>query len=184
MIDPEIDNELRPVLNSGEKLLWTDKPKKGVVFRNSDIFLIPFSLLWGGFSVFWETGVVSSGAPLFMILFGIPFVFVGLYITIGRFFIDSQKRATTVYGITGERIIIKSGIFSRSITSLNIRTLSDVTLNQKSDGSGTIVLGAVNPRYSMFQGAAWPGVNQAPMLEMIPDVHTVYNKIMDLQRQK
>ena len=141
MINYEIENELRPDLSSDEKLIWTGKPKTGIVFRSSDVFLIPFSLFWAGFAVFWETSVLATDAPFFFKLWGIPFVLVGLYITVGRFFLDAKKRANTIYGITNDRIIIKTGLFSREIKSLNIRTLSDITINQKADNSGTITLG-------------------------------------------
>ena len=184
MTNYEIENELRNTLSSDEKLIWTGKPKTGIIFRSSDALLIPFSLLWGGFALFWETSVITTGAPFFFKLWGIPFVLVGLYITIGRFFVDAKKRANTIYGITHDRIIIKSGIFSQDIKSLNIRTLSDITINQKADNSGTITLGPTDFRYSMMQGIEWPGNKQAPRLEFIDDVKNVYDKIIALQRQK
>jgi len=182
MINFDLEQELRPNLSPGEKLLWTGKPKTGIVFRRSDLFLIPFSLLWGGFALFWETTVITTGAPWFFKLWGIPFVLVGLYIIVGRFFLDAKKRANTIYGLTPDRIIIRSGIFYKDIKSLNIRTLSDITMNQKADNSGTIILGPVNPRYSMMQGMEWPGAKQPPMLEFIDDVKSVYDKIIALQR--
>lgn len=184
MTNHDIENELRPNLSSDEKLIWTGRPKTGIVFRGSDIFLIPFSLLWAGFAFFWEITVVTSGAPFFFKLWGIPFVLVGLYITVGRFFVDARKRANTVYGITSDRIIIKSGIFSSEVKSLNIKTLSDITLHQKADNSGTITLGPTDYRHSMMQGMDWPGVAQPPRFEFIQDVKSVYNKIIELQRQK
>ena len=184
MTNYDIENELRENLSSGEKLIWAGKPKTGILLRSSDTFLIPFSLLWGGFSVFWETSVITTDATVFFKLWGIPFVLVGIYITIGRFFIDAKKRANTIYGITTDRIIIKSGIFSSEIKSLNIKTLSDITINQKSDNSGTITLGPSGMRYSMMQGVEWQGTKQPPRLEFIEDVKSVYDKIIDLQRQK
>src|SRR5512145_2674932 len=104
MTNYDIENELRPNLSSDAKLIWTGKPKTGIVFRGSDAFLIPFSLLWGGFAVFWETNVIATGAPFFFKLWGIPFVLVGLYLTVGRFFFDAKKRANTIYGLTSDRI--------------------------------------------------------------------------------
>ncbi|MFD2783849.1 PH domain-containing protein [Hymenobacter rubripertinctus] len=184
MTNYDIENELKSNLISDEKLIWTGKPKTGIVFRSSDAFLIPFSLRWGGFAVFWETSVLATGAPFPFALFGIPFILVGLYITVGRFFLDAKKRANTIYGITPDRIIIKTGIFSMEIKSLNIRTLSDVTINQKADNSGTITLGPTDFRYAMMQGMEWPGANQPPRLELIEDVKSVYDKIINLQRQK
>jgi hypothetical protein len=183
MIDLDLEQELGPNLNAGEKLVWVGKPKGGIVFRRSDIFLIPFSLFWCGFIVFWETSVIESGAPFFFCLFGIPFMFAGLYISIGRFMIDSKKRNKTVYGLTKDRIIILSGLFSRDFKSLNIKALPDLTLNQKEDGSGTITLGVGDLRSSMMQGMDWPGMKQPPRLEFIEHVQEVYSKIIAFQQQ-
>lgn len=83
-------------LEAGESLLWSGQPRKGIVFRSSDIFLIPFSVMWGGFAIFWETSVLSiahksdQAASLFMSLWGIPFVLVGLYLCS---FVSSSMRA-------------------------------------------------------------------------------------------
>lgn len=184
MTNFDLEEELRPVLSSGEKLIWTGKPKPGIIFRSSDVFMIPFSLLWGGFALFWESSVFATGGPFFFKLWGIPFVLVGLYVIFGRFFVDARKRANTIYGLTSDRIIIKSGLFRREIKSLNIRTLSDVTLIQKPDNSGTITFGPTDIRYSMMQGMEWPGIKQPPRLEFIEDAKEIYNKIIDLQRQK
>ena len=46
--DPEY--ELRTLLDTNEKLVWSGYPRKGLIFRTADIFLIPFSLLWCGFA--------------------------------------------------------------------------------------------------------------------------------------
>ena len=184
MTNYEIENELRSNLSTGEKLIWTGKPKTGIMFRSTDAFHIPFSLLWCGFAIFWESNAIKTDGDYFFMLWGIPFVLVGLYITIGRFFIDAKKRANTIYGITPDRIIIKSGIFSSEITSLNIKTLTDITINQKSDNSGTLTLGPTDIRSSMMQGMEWPGIKQPLRLEFIEDVKSVYDKIIDLQRQK
>lgn len=181
MLDYNIENELRPHLISGEKISWTGRPKAGIIFRASDAFLIPFSLLWCGFVIFWESTVVFTNAPLLFKIWGIPFVAAGLYITVGRFFIDAKKRAGTIYGLTGDRVIIMSGIFRRDVSTFNIRSLSNISYNQKADGSGTITLGTPDPRYAMMQGLVWPGVKQPPKLELIDDVKSVYEKIIAIQ---
>jgi hypothetical protein len=184
MTNYDIEAELRPHLSSGERFLWTGKPKTGIVFRSSDIIMIPFSLFWAGFAVVWESMVIVMGAPFIFKIWGIPFVLVGLYITIGRFFADAVNRANTRYGLTQERIIIKSGIFKSEIKSLNIKSLSDITLNQKPDNSGTITLGPVNNRIVMMPGKEWNTATQPPCLEFIDDVREVYDKILRLQSQQ
>jgi len=96
-------------LNPGEQLLWWGRPKTGLLFRKADIFIIPFSLLWCGFSVFWVYLALSYDAPMYFVLFGIPFVVIGLFLVFGRFFIDAWMRERTYYGITEKRIIRVTG---------------------------------------------------------------------------
>lgn len=176
-----IATELQQYLDTNEKLIWAGQPKKGVVFRTFDIFLIPFSLLWSGFAVFWV--VMAAKTSIAFAMFGIPFVVVGLILVIGRFFLDSKQRDGTYYGLTEERIIIKTGLFKKTIKSLNIRALSDIEYTEKSDGSGTINIGPKNPFTMPGNGMDWwPGVKFNPSLDMIQDVKKVYSKIIELQK--
>jgi len=183
MVDFEIEQELQPDLDKDEKLIWAGRPKAGILFRSSDIFMIPFSILWCSFAFFWEGGVMNIHAPFFFKLWGIPFVCIGLYMVFGRFIADAKKRKNTIYGITNSRIIIKSGIFSQELKSLNIRTISDISISKKSDGTGTILLGPTDLRYAMMGGMDWPGVKQPPKLDSIDDAKEVYDLLVKLQRQ-
>ena len=178
-----LNYELKQHLDSGEELLWTGQPKHGIVFRTADIFMIPFSLLWCGFAIFWV--IMASQGSIFFAMFGIPFVIIGLIFVFGRFIIEAKQRENTVYGITKDRIIIKSGVFSKSIKSLNIRTLSDIEYNEKNNGIGTISVGPKNPMMGMWGNGMnwWPGMKSTPSLQLIPDVRKVYNQIIELQRQ-
>src|SRR5260370_29685437 len=75
---------VEPELTSGESVMWAGQPKTSVIFHKEDAFLIPFSLLWGGFAIFWEASVSGMwGAPTngrwsFGILWGIPFVLIAI----------------------------------------------------------------------------------------------------------
>lgn len=176
-------------LDGNERLIWTGQPKRGVIFRSSDIFMVPFSIMWGGFALFWETTALieffraGSNMPIIFPLFGIPFVIVGIYIMAGRFWIDAKRREGTYYGLTDKRIIIISGILSRKIKSLNLRTLRDVSVSEKSNGTGTVTFGPTNPMSWWFGGLHWPGMSLSPSFEMINEAKNVYEKICESQEK-
>jgi hypothetical protein len=179
-----ISSTIQSKLKSGERLLWNGKPQGGIRFRSSDAFLIPFSLMWGGFAVSWEVSVILSSAPFFFKLWGIPFVLAGIYIIFGRFIVDAKNRDKTIYAVTNQRIIIISALFGRKIKSLNLRTLPELTLNEKSDGSGTITFGSTSA-FNVWGNPSWPGTaqTQVPSFEMINNARQVYNTIQAVQQQ-
>ncbi len=178
--------EMAALLDSRESLLWSGIPRQGLLFRNDDVFMIPFSLLWGGFAFFWEWSVLRSNAPIFFALWGVPFVLVGLYVIVGRFFVDARLRANTMYGLTNHRVVILSGLFSRSTTSLSLRTLTQVTLKERSDRTGTILLARPLPYSSWSSGMRWTwmgwGQYATPAFEMIPEAKHVHDQLLNAQR--
>jgi len=190
----ECEQVIQKELGSHERLIWVGRPKQGIMLRPNDIFLIPFSILWGGFAIFWEVMALTSvlkgaekGGPTVLIfpIFGIPFVIVGLYLIFGRFIVDAKQRGNTYYGVTNERIIIVSGLFSKKVKSLNIKTLSDIALTEKANRYGTISFGPTNPFNWWYAGCFWPGIgNIPPMFEMIPNVKEVYDEIRKIQDDK
>ncbi len=186
MIDFDSENELRPCLVAGERLVWTGRPKTGILLRPSDKFMIPFSIMWGGFALVWEASVIIMDAPILFMLWGIPFVLVGLYLMIGRFFVDVSKRKRTFYGLTEDRIIIKSGQGGSGTKSFTIKNLTEIEFSEKKDGSGTIMFGPAGqteePRTS--KSINFNGMNRGNGFEFIEDVKSVYEIILGLQRRK
>ncbi|KKM24457.1 hypothetical protein LCGC14_1604910 [marine sediment metagenome] len=194
------EDVIRPHLDAREELLWSGRPVQGIRLRGQDVFLIPFSLLWGGFAIFWEAMALGmffaaaaadgNGAPsvvrIIFPLFGLPFVLIGLYLIIGRFFVDAKRRARTFWGVTKDRIIIVSGLFSQKVTSLNLSTVSDLSMTQKRDGSGSITFGPTHPMAAMLRGTSWPGMgtSASSSFDLVPDVAEPYRIIRDAQGQK
>jgi hypothetical protein len=173
-------------LSPNERLLWSGRPRQGFFFRKSDALMIPFSLMWGGFAIFWNAGVWFSDAPIFFRLWGIPFLVVGLYMILGRFFVDVRQRKKTFYGITNERIIIISGLFNQSVKSLSLQTLTDITMEEFANGLGTITFGTPNTA-NEYGNNNFPfnKKNEAivPNFEQIPQVKNVYEIIRNAQKQ-
>jgi hypothetical protein len=112
-------------------------------------------------------------------------VLVGLYITVGRFFIDARERSRTVYAVTDERVLIVSGKDGNHVRSLDLRTLSNVSLQRNMQGVGTITFGPEHPAYVRSAGGmqGWPGAYTTPRFERIPDAKTVYDLIREAQKR-
>ena len=179
-----VDQILSSELSRSEKLLWCGRPRQGVYLGPRDAAFIPFSLLWGGFAILWEVNAVTSNAPFFFDLWGIPFVLIGLYLIAGRFFVDAKRRSRTYYGVTNERVIIVSGIFSRTVKSLQLRTLSDVSLSEGNNGMGTITFGPTTAQWWVGAGG-WPGSptkNLPPSFESICDARSAFDQIRGAQK--
>ena len=185
MRPPADASALNAELGSGERLLWWGQPKQGLVFRASEWFMTPFSLMWGGFAIFWEWQVMKSGAPPFFVLWGIPFVLIGLHLIFGRFFLEAKQRERTFYGVTNERVLIITGLLGRKVKSLSLRNLSDLSLSEGADGEGSISFGGGSPFASWFSGfGGWPGMEayMGPRFDLIANAKSVYNTIRDAQR--
>ena len=182
MTTEQAEREITTQLESGERLVWSGMPPQGLLLRGSDVFLIPFSLLWCGFAIVWETGVLMSKAPLFFALWGVPFVLIGVYFVAGRFVVDARQRSRTAYGVTDRRVIITSGLLSRNVKSLMLKTLTDVTLSERTDGTGTITFGPTHPMARWYGGAAWAGsgMYMSTSFESIPHARDVYAKLRGL----
>lgn len=191
-MDQTAGEAVGPALDAGEKLLWAGVPQQGIVFRGSDLLMVPFSLLWAGFAVFWEYMAlfpmhhVREAGPFDIVfpLFGLPFVGIGLYMVVGRFFVEAKLRSKTFYGLTDQRVIILSGLFKRTEKSLNIKTLNELSFAERADGSGTITFGTPNPM--AFMVVSNPLMNRSaattPQFDRINDAKSVYGLIRAQQK--
>jgi len=188
MLYQSAEDAVRSCLESNEKLLWSGKPATGIRLRPADAAMIPFSIFWTGFAVFWEImacsalwakGAAKEAGWFFWIfpLWGIPFILIGLYLLFGRFWTDAKQRENTSYGITDRRVIMIAGLWNQKVRSLDLKSLSDFTMTQRSDGSGNITMASLNPLLQLMGNPRLSGTsNQTamPTLEMIPDVARVY----------
>jgi hypothetical protein len=132
------DNPLRDK-TMGESILWEGKPAAtfGSILNLGDLFLIPFSILWTGFAVFWMASAYMMGAPILFTLFGTPFVLVGVYMVFGRFISAYLSIRGTYYLLTDRRVLIQAGL-SKAYTSFGLDQLGPLTVSAGSDGSGSI----------------------------------------------
>lgn len=171
-----------------ERLLWAGRPAQGVRFEAADAFTIPFSLFWGGFAIYWEVTVILSGAPVFLVIWGIPFVAMGLYLIAGRFFVDARRRARTFYGLTDRRAIFVVAGASSRVSSIDLHGPEPVQLSEGRGGRGTIAFGGAQAGYGwkIFFGrmplrTGWES-DASPRFEGIADARAVYERLREAQR--
>jgi hypothetical protein len=179
----ESGRELAQYLGIGEELVWSGTPRRGFMLRGCDMFLIPFSIIWGG-GVFLGA-IFSFHNPDFLFkINGIVCIVFGLYLLIGRFVYDAVRREKTVYGLTKDRIIIKSGLITPTVISIPVADLKVIMLIEKGNGKGNIVLDNDLANSDIFRSLALPGSGKriAPALESLPDAEKVYQLILDLQK--
>ena len=165
----------RPYLTPGEIILWRGKPEKGHLLCGQDAFLIPFSIVWCGFAIFWfVTALINTPFPF--ALFGVPFVCVGLYMSVGRFFDTISLRKNTAYIITNQKIIRKR---RKKIDMLHTRNLPPIQVTARTDGTGTIRFGDA---HYYFHQHNWDGYDRTLFaLDNIPDVARVQKILLSIE---
>jgi hypothetical protein len=160
-----------------ETVRWTGAPPTGFLWRTTDLVLLPFSLMWGGFALFWESMVFSAGAPLVMVLFGVPFVCVGVYLIAGRFLWDANVRARTQYAVTDRAAYVVISGFQGSVRRYAGSALAEVRVERKDDGSGTLRFGPADASARGQWYASRSALAPQNAFEAIRDVDHAYDAI-------
>jgi hypothetical protein len=168
------------LLIDGETVVWSGRPAQGLPFTSRDWLLIPFSLLWCGFTIFWETTVLSlPEAPLFMKLFGAAFVLIGLYFVAGRFLLDAWVRSGTQYAVTNKRVLIARSWPFAKFTALSLDRLPETSLVERANGRGTILSGqAISNSWRGNSFSSWtPSLDPKPAFIGIENARSVFEQL-------
>lgn len=185
---------IREELLDGETIEWTGQPTLSLILDNADIFLIPFSLIWGGFWIFLVIRALignGHGSPesVFTVLWGIPFFLVSQYLIWGRYFYKTWKKKRTYYAVTNKRVLIV--IQSMREKSLHAAYIKDIRAINKSvgkDGIGTIEFGNSNGMAGQMENyglGCWAHqyVPAPPAFYDIHDANIVYELVNRLRNE-
>ena len=191
VIDPHASSKMQRELLPGESLYWAGTPNPQVIFHTDDWYVVPFSLLWGGFAIFWEAGVLGYGwtgsrtgdSSTFMAIWGIPFIVVGQYMIWGRFLYDAWLKRRTYYAITNRRVLVKQEGWKRKVSATFLESLPSIT--QEGHRTGTLWFG---PKYPVIAGRGQKtreisrfGVGDVPTFADVDDVDEIYKLVTDLR---
>jgi hypothetical protein len=178
----------RPELAPGETIVWAGKANPRIILHQEDWLAVPFSLLWGGFALFWLLGAsgiwdVSGHQHQFAwfgVVFGAPFVLVGQYMIWGRFLFSQWLKRRTFYALTNRRaIVVRKTFLGPSAASASFNNLSMVDKLVRADGIGILCFGG---RIWTIRrcGTSWQAWPHPPMFRDIDNADRVYQTAMRL----
>ena len=131
-----MENELKALVGTNEKILYEGKPdKKTFIFESVFNPMLPFALIWGiidfgiiGFSIFGAA--VDDRSFLYFI---IPFMLLHLmpvWLYLGGVLLTRRKYKNTYYIVTDRAVYISSGTFRKNYFNKPFAELSHVDLHR------------------------------------------------------
>ena len=183
---------VQPDLAPGETIAWSGQPNPRVIFHKEDLFLIPFSLLWGGFAIFWEAGVsgfwgngTRGGGWILGMIWGVPFVLVGQYLIWGRFVYDAWLKRCTYCAVTNRRVLVIQNAWGRKMVGAYLESLPTLTKEARDSGSGTLRFSSNVPLFARRGWGPWNPMSagDAPIFHDIDDLDHVYRLVSDLRER-
>ncbi|HEX4437891.1 MAG TPA: hypothetical protein VH061_13960 [Solirubrobacteraceae bacterium] len=166
-IDADGQARLSRELAPGERLLWSGRPAGNPWLCPQDLVLLPFSVAWTSIAIIFEVaalGARSNHTSVFAVLWGIPFVALGLYLIVGRLFVRRRIRADTLYALTDRRAIVVSRSWrgGERASSIWLGSYPPVERRPQRNGTATLWIGPQGPGQRLLGGEpAWPLLGMA-----------------------
>jgi hypothetical protein len=118
------------------------------------------------------------------VLWGVPFVVIGLYPMVGRLFARRWIRERTLYALTDQRALSMVPAWPRGVRSTSVWLGSHPAVEKRTGrgGEGTLLIGSV-PRANRWLTSepGWPGARAAAanavVFADVADVEDVYSRI-------
>ncbi|MDQ5823846.1 MAG: hypothetical protein M3441_06475 [Chloroflexota bacterium] len=145
------DLDLASELWVGERVLWRGKPvREAFVWRTWPLSVFGGLLLAAVIAFFGV--VLTSEAPGWLALWGVPFGLAALYMLGGHFVLTHREWDNTEYLVTHSRVLIRHGIFTPRLTSYSLGSLPHTQVVMHGDDIGNV----------MFKGPFGHGYGPAP----------------------
>ena len=150
MDDLDVYDFCKSYLIEDEYVLWKGRPDKGNWINGSDVAMSLFGIMWLGFCAPFIRSILLLPS-IMMIIWFIPFLFIGVYMALGKFIQKMYLRNKTFYVITNKKLMIKSG---RRIQMYNGKDLPPMEIKIHKNGNGTILFSEMidrgRRRYRMY----------------------------------
>ena len=134
---------IRPVLSSGEQILWNGKPNKKAFVASHSLTMMPIAIIWLCLDLtFILKTIRADGLELFTLGF-FALHLMPVWIWLGSMITAPKRWRNTNYYVTNRRIIIQGGFWAVNEKSLffkDIRSVQNrVGIFDKLFGTGSIL---------------------------------------------
>ncbi len=129
-------------LDESETIRWEGRPApRAFTFRNWKHSLVGFLLLV--LALFWESVGLQLKAvydtPL-VFWAPIPFILVGLYLSIGHLFLARIEWEKVYYAVTDRQVLVQKGLFRRRVEQMSLADLTYFRVRPLGAELGTVQL--------------------------------------------
>ena len=128
------NNEIKEKYFKGDKLLWEGAPNKVPYFTKADFWLVPFSIVFGGFLLAYaiiSAIMMLAGQGILFSLVGITFLLLGTYVIFIRLWYRKKRISRQVYFVTDKRVFGFDTMRDDVLFDILLRD-TDLTLGDKS----------------------------------------------------
>lgn len=168
-------------LESGERLLWTGKPRQGLRLRGATLRNLPGSVIWAIVAVFFAASMWRDGASVSSFAMAVALVGFALYTTVGRIALDAWLRSRTRYAVTDRRVLIIEGGAQPAIQSVDLTPTTPIGADLRDDGSGTLTF-VGSQLAPVGRGGRRTRRRPPPAFDDIPDAQQAYAVIQQVMR--
>lgn len=122
-------------MTPGEYVLWRGHPEKGNTFTAASAIRALFSLGVLAFCLVWEITAFRQGNSVIMMVFGLPFIAVGLFMLWSSTLRGPYLRNKTFYVITNKKLMLKEG---KNIRFCDGHRLPPMQVKEHRNGNATL----------------------------------------------
>ena len=166
------------IRDSGETILWEGSPAPGFHVTGARIAQSVFGAVFFAVAIFITSKIFAAGG--FFWIIGVPFILAGLYQSIGHWFWERAKLASTVYAYSANHCFIASRAGSRTIRSYPITRTTEIILQ---DDAIPSVLFAKQTHQIKNRELVEVGFSRIGFLR-IQNGREVYRHLLQLQKER
>jgi hypothetical protein len=172
---------LRSQLKQGERLIWSGYPRRGIHLRfPARLAIIVFPIVAAALVLLTLFTITIARNGPFGAFFIVAIIWYSALHVMFSKVIDALRRRNMFYGLTPYRAIIVEGRIEQRVRSVRLATLTDITLNERADLTGTIRGKSLPDQWyrKNKRGEEKP----LPLFQLIVDARHVHDLILDAKR--